>query len=222
MKNLVALALGILAIMVALFVASGTTNRDSVARPEAALAFATAFHATPSSTPRPSVTPMLSPTPEPTETLGPTPTPLHLKSVQPTSQEILALMFQYPQGGSVVTPGPSVTVERVRIDQGANDILIVTGDGGKAIHQGRVAPVAYGAVLVWSDEEFVISFEHVEFGHRNAAVVYTLSQDQSEIRFVFQDTGIDPGSNRELRRYYTLSCRSGRCSVIDSSAGHSI
>jgi hypothetical protein len=216
MKNLLALALGIVAIIAALVVASGTTNQDSAPRPGVALVMATALHVTPSATP------IDTATPRPTVTLGPTPTPLHLRNSQPTGQEILALLFQYPQEGSQVTPLPEVAIDRIQISDEPYELLIVTGNGGQAIHQGRLAPIAYGAVLTWEKNEYVVSFEHVEFGHRNAAVIYSLGPDDGEIRFVFQDIGLDPNSSRELRRFFTLSCSSGLCKVIEATAGHSI
>jgi hypothetical protein len=141
---------------------------------------------------------------------------------QPSSQEILALLFQYPQDGSAVTPSPVVGIDRIAIPGEPHDLLIVTGDGGRAVHQGRLAPVAYGALLMWQGNEYVVAFEHVEFGHRNASVIYALGPDEGEIRFLFQDIGIDPSTSRELRRFFTLSCGSDRCIVVEARAGHTI
>jgi hypothetical protein len=215
-KNLAALAVGTVIIIVALAVASGTTNQDRAERPDLAFAMATALHSTPSATPTDTSTPL------PTYTPGPTVTPLHLQDSNPTSREILALLFQYPQDGSAVTPSPTVGIDRVPLAHEPHDLLIVTGDGGQAVHQGRKAPVAYGAVLSWQSGEYFVAFEHVEFGHRNASVIYALGPDEGEIRFVFQDIGIDPGSSRELRRLFTISCASGPCVVVDTAVGHSI
>lgn len=216
MKSIVALGLGILAIIVALMLASGTTNQDSEQRPVVGLAMATALHATPSATPTKTAT--LSPTFTP----APTPTRIHLTVTAPDSQDILALLFQYPQQGSVVIPGESIAIEPAQVPGSLHEMLIVTGEGAQARHQGRDVPAAYGAVLLWVNQEYVVAFEHVEFGHTAARVNYSVTPDTGKILFLFQDIGIDFKSSIELRRFFTVSCSQGKCDVIYTSVGHTI
>lgn len=214
MKNLVALALGIVAMIAALIVAAGTTNQDVAPRPQAALAIATAFHVTPSATPT------STDTPGPTSTPTVTPTPLHLTNSNPSGQEILSLLFQYPVNGSLVTPGPNVSVEQVPFAGAPENTLVVMGEGARSLYHGRQVPVAYGAVLLRLDGEYVVAFEHAEFGHRDVHVIYSVDSDNGQVRFIFQDIGIDSTGSRELRRYFTVSCTATECKVTHSSAGY--
>lgn len=214
MKNLLALAVGIVAIIAALVVASGTTNQDTAPRPEAALAIATAFHVTPSATPTSTATP------GPTSTPTVTPTPLHLTKSNPTGEEILSLLFQYPVNGSLVTPGPTISVEPLPVAGGAENLLVVMGEGAQSIYHGHKVPVAYGAVLIRLGGEYVIAFEHAEFGHRDVHVIYSIDPDNGQVRFMFQDLGIDPIGSRELRRFFTVSCTATECKLIRTSAGY--
>jgi hypothetical protein len=214
MNKAVALTVGVATITVALFLAAGSSSRDSSPRPEAALVMATVFHQTPSATPTDSATPTLTFTPLPT------PTALHLKITQPGSQDILALLFQYPQQGSFIAPRPEVAVDRVRVPDEPHDILIASGNGAAANHLGRIAPVAFGAVLLWVKEEYVVAFRHVEFGRSDARVISWTTPGDPEIWFVFQDVAIEAGNVRTLRRTFVLSCAFGQCKVIESSAGH--
>lgn len=208
-----ALMIGLAAMIVALVLAAGSSSQDSAPRPELALAMATSLHQKPSATPTDTATP--------TETLTPSPTPtaLHLTRSQPSEQEILALLFQYPQQGSVITPRSGAAVDRVRVPNEPLDALVVTGNGTGAILSGRNAPVAFGAVLLWVRDEYVVAFKHVEIGRSDARVIAWTLPGESQIWFLFQD--VEAGSNRTLRRTYVLSCAFGQCRVIDISTGHS-
>lgn len=213
-RNLFAIAVGIVAMVAALVVASGTTSQDTAPRPQAALVMATSFHVTPSATPTDTATP------GPTFTPSLTPTPLHLTDIHPSSEQILSLLFQYPEQGSMVTPGPDNSVEQVPLVGTGQDILVVMGEGGQSYYHGRRVPVAYGAILLWVNDEYSIAFEHAEFGHRDARVIYSVDPDNGQIRFMFQDIGVDSNSSRELRRFFTVSCTPVQCKVISSTAGY--
>ena len=207
MNRGLALVVGMAAMIVALVLAAGSSSQDSASRPEAALVMATVLHQ------KPSVTPTVTLTP------SPTPTALHLNRSRPSSQEILGLLFQYPQQGSFITPRAGTAVDRVRVPNEPLDALIVTGNGTSANHLGRNAPVAFGAVLLWVNDEYVVAFKHIEVGRSDARVIAWTLPGESEIWFLFQD--VEAGSNRTLRRTYVLSCAFGQCRVIDVSTGHS-
>jgi hypothetical protein len=116
MKNGVAIVAGVLIILAASFIAAGTSIQDKTPRPQLAQMMATAFHVTPSATPHPAFIPI------------PTATPLHIKQVDPSTQDILNLLFQYPYRGAYIIPSPSkLSVRRLDFDALA-PTLIITGD----------------------------------------------------------------------------------------------
>ncbi len=213
MNRGLALVVGLAALIVAFVLAARSSSQDTAPRPEAALVMATALHQKPSATPTDTATPTVTLTP------SPTPTALHLNRSQPSEQEILEFLFQYPQQGSLITPSAGAAVDRVRVPNESLDAMIVTGIGTDANYLGRSAPIAFGAVLLWVNEEYVVAFKHVEVGGSDARVIAWTSPGESQIWFMFQE--IEAGSNRTLRRTYVLSCAFGQCRVIDISTGHS-
>ncbi len=163
-------------ILAASFIAAGTSSQDNTPRPQLAQVMATAFHVTPSATPRPTFTPI------------PTPAPLRITRVDPSNQEILDFLFQYPYWGAYIIPSRSkLSVERLDIDSLA-PALIITGDGAEATDGFQVCPAAFGAVLSWDNEGYARKFLRVQFGHRDAQVSVSISPD-GRIVFTFRDIG---------------------------------
>jgi hypothetical protein len=174
MKNGLVIVVGVLMIVAASFLAAGTSSQDNTLRPQLAQVMATAFHVTPSATPRPTFSPI------------PTATPLRITQVDPRAQELLAVLFQYPyQGASIITSQARLEVERLE----ANDspaTLVLAGDGATAADGMHRFPAAFGAVLAWQDGEYVVKFKHVELGHQDALVSVAVSES-GRVNFVFQD-----------------------------------
>lgn len=181
MKNGVALLSGALMILAALFLAAGASSQDHTPRPQIAQALATDLHVTPSATPRPTFTPI------------PTATPLRLTRPDPSDQEILDSLFQYPYWRAYIIPSPThLSVHRLQVD-GLAPALIIAGDGATATDGYQVYPAAFGAVLTRDGEGYVRKFLRVQFGHRDAQVSASISP-QGRIVFTFRDLGSDgPG-----------------------------
>jgi hypothetical protein len=183
MKNGVAIVAGVLMILVASFIVAGTSSQDNTTRSQLAQVMATAFHVTPSATPRPTFTPI------------PTATPRRIAELFPSAQDILNLLFQYPYSGAYIIPSLSkLSVQRLDLDVLA-PTLIITGDEATATDGHRSYPAAFGAVLSWNNEGYARKFLRVQFGHRDAQVSVPMSPNR-RIVFAFRDIGIGA---REVR-----------------------
>jgi hypothetical protein len=170
-------------ILAASFIVAGTSRQDNAPRPQLAQVVATAFHVTPSATPRPTFTPI------------PTATPRRITRLEPSTQEILDFLFQYPYGGAYTIPSPSkLSVQRLDLDALA-PTLIITGDGAEATDGLQVYPAAFGAVLSWDNEGYARKFLRVQFGHREAQVSVSISPD-GRIVFTLRDIGNGAGGVR--------------------------
>ncbi len=170
-------------ILAASFIAAGTSSQANTPRLQLAQMMATAFHVTPSATPRPTFTPI------------PTATPLRITHLDPSDQEILDFLFQYPYWGAYIIPSPSkLSVQRFDLDAHA-PTLIITGDGAEGTDGFQVYPAAFGAVLSWGSEGYARKFLRVQFGHREAQVSVSISPD-GRIVFTFRDIGNGSGGVR--------------------------
>ncbi len=177
MNNKLALGAGIILIVAALWIAAGTTNQDNAPRPPVAQRMATAFHETP------------SPTPLPTETPIPTPTPILVRHLNPTAQEIVTFLFQYPHEGSYMYMSPAEVRIEPRADA-AVPTLIVTGEGALLLSDGRLLPGALGAILVWENGAYQVKYRHVEYGYEDARVMTSLSAN-GQVTFAYHLVGYD-------------------------------
>lgn len=180
MKNGLAIVAGVLMILAACFIASGTSSQDTAPRPQLAQALATTFHVTPSATPRPTFAPV------------PTATPRRIAERYPSNQEILDLLFQYPYWGAYIIPSTSgLSVQRLVLDT-ATPILIIAGNGATATDGYESYPAAFGAALAWGSEGYARKFLRVQSGLRGAQVSVSITPS-GRIVFVFQEIGGGPG-----------------------------
>jgi hypothetical protein len=176
MKNGLAIVPGVLMILVASFIAAGTSSQDTTSRPEVAQALSTTFHVTPSATARPSFTSI------------PIATPLRIAELYPSDLEILDLLFQYPYWGAYIIPSPSkLRVQRLDLDA-TTPALIIASDGATATDGYESYPAAFGAVLSWGSEGYVRKFLRVQVGHRDAQVSVSISPN-GRIVFIFREIG---------------------------------
>ena len=179
MKNGLAIVAGGLMILAACFMAADTSSQDTTPRPQVAQALATAFHITPSATPRPTFTPI------------PTATPRGIVGRFPSDQEILDSPFQYPYWGAYIIPSPSrLSVQRLDLDP-TTPTLIIAGNGATATDGHEYYPAAFGAVLSRGSEDYVRKFLRVQFGRRDAQVSVAISPN-GRIVFIFREIGDGP------------------------------
>lgn len=179
MKNEFAIAAGVLMVLAALLLASGTSTQDTTPRPQVAQVLATTLHLTPSATPVPTFTPI------------PTATPRQLTERNPSNQEILDLLFQYPIWGAYIIPSAGgLSVQRFDLDSGT-PILVIAGQGATGTDGIESFPAAFGAVLAWSGQGYSRKFFRVQFGLAGAQVSVSVSPNE-RIVFIFREIGGGP------------------------------
>ncbi len=163
MKNELALGIGLVLIVVALFIAMGSTDQDTAPRPHVAQVLATEFHVTP------------SPVPPPTFTPAPSPTPLRVSDPNPSAQELLAFIFQYPYQNTQVTPSKARINTRTLDEQGTR-LLLVTGQRLLVTNSPGIFGT-FGAVLAWQAGQYQIRFLRVVFTRGYMASSFILRPD---------------------------------------------
>ncbi len=191
MKHSFALALGAALILAALALGANTAVQDVAPRPQAALAFATELHA--------------RPTPPPTVTRTPTatPTPLRLDRPEPTAEQVLAKVFQYPyQGTSLGISGARIKLEPLELNDGRRG-LIATGDRVTAGRGMHVASGAFGAILLWDRDEYAVRFLRVVLGHGDMTVTLATSPDGA-VGFRFAALGLVAEDESRLTHIYIV------------------
>ena len=180
MKNGIAIVAGVLMILAAFFIAAGTSSQDTSPRPQLAQALATTFYTTPSATRRATLTPI------------PAATPLRITQLDPSDQEILDLLFQYPYWGAYIIPSPAkLSLQRLVLDT-PTSILIIAGNGATATDGHESYPAAFGAVFAWGSEGYARKFLRVQFGVKGAQVSVSISPN-GRIVFGFREIGDGPG-----------------------------
>lgn len=181
MKNAIAIGIGMALIAAAVFVAARTTNQDIVQQPQVAQVLATELHTTPSATPTATVTPTA------------TPTPIHITTPNPTTQEVLALLFQYPYEDTPIDASRArARIEVVYLDvytDGRTRCLIVTGDRVTAGRGLQVASGAFAALLMLENDEYVVKALQVYLGHGDMLVSYSASPS-GDIVFRFRSAAL--------------------------------
>ncbi len=196
MRHRAGLIIGIGFILVAFWMALGTSNQDAAPRPPSALALATRFHSTPSPTSPPTATPR-----------PPTPTP----------GQIMNLIFNTPpQTMYRVIPPKNLTIRAVHSYYLGQDELVVTGDRTRFYMEGQFLPAAFGAVLTWDHGQYAVKFSHLLLGRQGATVTLSVTPENGEILFIFDDIG--PGGNgaSTIEHAYHVNCFIGTCQVLGS------
>jgi hypothetical protein len=207
MRNKLWFLAGIASLLVALYLAVPPSNQDRIARPQAAVALATAFHVTPSPRPTPAITPK------------PLPTPLLYTLPTPTPLAILDMLFHSPYRGASIAASPErMIVRTVHTYYLGQDEIVVAGDRATATAGNQVLPAAFGAILVWDHGRYVVGFEHVEVDEIEAWVSMSITPETGQVQFLFRDGG--PGKVEAANWHtYLVECLVDSCQVINSPAG---
>jgi hypothetical protein len=214
MKNRRGLWLGIALVVGAIFLAARASD-DNASRPAIAQVVASALHSTPTSLPTA------------------TPTPFRLTENEPTTEQLIRLLFQSPYRGAVVVANPqhaSIVALPVfpknpkdaRIHMPLNYAVVITGEDAMASDGARVYPAAFGAVLLWRAGEYAVEFQHVEFGRGAAHVSVVVNNDvepnERTVAFTFRNVDED-ASEVEFRRVFILRCPLDGCEIMKAAAG---
>ncbi len=179
MKNEFALIVGLVLIVVALFIAMGSTNQDTAPRPQVAQVLATEFHLTPTAAPPPTLTP------------APAPTPLRVSDPNPSAQELLAFLFQYPYQSTQVSASDARISTRAVDEQGTH-FLLVTGQRLLVDNSPGIFGT-FGAVLAWQAGQYQIRFLRVVFTRGYVASSFILRPDATLVlRFEPLRQDVDP------------------------------
>ena len=208
MKHAVALGVGVAMIFAALILASGTMTQGNAPQAEVAREWATALHTT------------LSPLPTGTPPSASTPTPIRVTRVDDDIAEILAMLFQ----NSNTPPYFSIAHVQVAVQdyvlrRPIAPALVLAGDGLEATDGHRSFAASFGAVLVWTQGEYVVRFKHVEFGRGHLTVSMWTTPERGEIGFLFRNAGLDVRQDIEFRRLFVLDCNVKACAVVRGSPG---
>jgi hypothetical protein len=199
MRNTLGLVAGAGLIFVALFLASGTTTQDTAPRPQVARMIGTVFHQTPT----------LVPTPLPTR--------VHLNVLEPSTNDILNLLFQYPYKGMDIVRLGRAVVQPVFLFDAPYDDLVVIGDGAIATDGSRALPAAYGAILVWEYGEYVVEFEHIEWGQTHPTAQLLMGAQGEKVTFIFQNVSLAESTRVALQRRLVVGCYFKWCEVAQES-----
>jgi len=183
MKRGWAIGFGAAIILAALWVGANSLNPDSRARPAEAQALATLLHQT--ATPRPLPTAI--------------PTPVHLTGRDPSDAELLNLLSQSSDNGVSIRISHPIELKRFRLTRSGIELLVVTGDDVLASNGRWEIPAAFGAILAWEQNEYVIRFLRIEHGDTTARVESQL-EPSGQIIFHFYDMGRSGRNDPQAQR----------------------
>jgi hypothetical protein len=175
MKNWGAIGLGVALTLVALRIGVGISNQDVVQQPEDARRLATALHQT------------LTPSPALTSK------PLLVTELLPSGGKVLDLLFLPPYHGASINTSHAKVVMRL-LDSRQSATLIVAGEDATASTGGRTFPIAFGAILVREDGEYVTQYLQVEWGETEPQAEYSVEEDGG-VAFHFFNLGRDASTD---------------------------
>ncbi len=188
-RNLVALSIGVLIMLVAVAAEESVLPQDTASQPEIAQEFATALHQSPSPFP------------------PPTPTLLRITQLLPTREQVLDLLFPPSDAKASINTRDVKLLMRLLTSDGAAASLIIAGEDAIVSASGRTFPIAFGAILAREHGEYVTKYLEVEWGEREPHVEYAPFNDGS-IAFHFFNLGRDAGHDLQDQRTVTVyPCR---------------